>query len=140
MNFHERCVYGDVPYHDLFFGLPADDENSPRLLKCGLSFKSLAVVSSKARIASSYISPLQLFDTAVEGVEKSWNPSKRGIGGEIGRGRRWGLAMEAGGVRPRSDAAKTLLRSSMRVLALVLAWLALLALTGARARGREQDE
>lgn len=48
-------------------------------------------------------------------------------------GRKLEVAME---VRPRSDAAKTLLRSSMRVEALVLAWLAcLLALTGARARG-----
>lgn len=51
MNFHERCVYGDVPYHDLF-GLQGGDENSPRLLKCGMGRGRLGV-SLKARIASN---------------------------------------------------------------------------------------
>lgn len=52
MNFHERRVYGDVPYHDLF-GLPGEDENSPRFLKCRLNTGSLDVASSKARVASN---------------------------------------------------------------------------------------
>jgi len=52
MNFHERRVYGDVPYHDLF-GLPGEDENSPRFLKCRPSTGSLDVASSKARVASN---------------------------------------------------------------------------------------
>jgi hypothetical protein len=52
MNFHERRVYGDVPYHDLF-GLPGEDENSPRFLKCKLNTGSLDVASSKARVASN---------------------------------------------------------------------------------------
>lgn len=50
MNFHERCVYGDVPYHDLL-GLQGGDENSPRLLERKPGTQMLDV-SSKARVAS----------------------------------------------------------------------------------------
>lgn len=51
MNFHERCVYGDVPYHDLF-GLQGCDGNSPSLLKSRPGMQILDVCL-KARFASN---------------------------------------------------------------------------------------
>ena len=51
MNFHERCVYGDVPYHDLL-GLQGGDGNSPRLMKCRPGTQILELCL-KARVASN---------------------------------------------------------------------------------------